>query len=63
MSVLQSVSRDAWPSGMDNIHADHELDAKTTENVDETGNAVKTSNLSRARTATIDWPGLEDEPQ
>ena len=48
---------------MDNVHADHELDAKTTENVDETGNAVKTSNLSRARTATIDWPGLEDEAQ
>lgn len=48
---------------MDNVHADHEPDAKTTENVDETGNAVKTSNLSRARTATIYWPGLEDEAQ
>ena len=60
---VQSVQLSGWPSGMDNVHADHGLDAKTTENVDETGNAVKTSNLSRARTATIDWPGLEDEAQ
>mgnify|MGYP000955659624 FL=1 len=31
MSV-QAVSREAWPSGMDNIHVDHELDAKTRIN-------------------------------
>ena len=27
--TISSVSRENWPSGMDNIHADHDLDAKT----------------------------------
>lgn len=27
--VTIQVAFAAWPSGMDNIHADHELDAKT----------------------------------
>ena len=27
--TISSVSRENWTSWMDNIHADHELDAKT----------------------------------
>ncbi len=46
---------------MDNIHADHELDVKTAEA--ESDAHLEPSNLSRARTATLDWPGLADEPQ
>ncbi len=26
---MNQVKYDGWPPGMDNIHADHELDAKT----------------------------------
>jgi len=46
---------------MDNIHADHDLDAKTPESASDAPS--EQSALSRARTATIDWPGLADEPQ
>lgn len=27
--MMEPVVISGWPSGMDNIHADHELDAKT----------------------------------
>ncbi len=64
MSV-QSVSRDGWPSGMDNIHADHELDAKRLRravNADVLDSG-KLARLSDAASATEDWPGLQDEAQ
>lgn len=29
---LKQISFSGWPPGMDNIHADHEIDAKTRIN-------------------------------
>jgi hypothetical protein len=50
---------------MDNIHADHELDAKTLRravNADVLDSG-KLARLSDAASATEDWPGLQDEAQ
>lgn len=62
---LKPVSVEGWPSGMDNIHADHELDAKTLRravNADVLDSG-KLARLSDAASATEDWPGLQDEAQ
>jgi hypothetical protein len=63
--MMEPVVISGWPAGMDNIHADHELDAKTLRravNADVLDSG-KLARLADAASATEDWPGLQDEAQ